>query len=106
MEAAVEVKGLRKRFGPTIALDQMTFATPALACPGFAGSNGAGKSTTMRDLGLDAAGAGWALIDGMPYTKQRHPLNHVGVIAGRGHAAAQPGRPQPLAAGPLTHRKA
>ena len=53
-------------------------------------------------LGLDAADAGWALIDAM-----RRPLSHVGVIAGRGRAAAQPHRPQPLVvAGPLTRRKA
>ena len=55
MEATVEVNGLRKRFGPTVALDGMTFAAQPGEVTGFVGPNGAGKSTTMRViLGLDA----------------------------------------------------
>ena len=61
MEATIEVEGLRKRFGPAIALDGMTFTVAPGQVTGFVGPNGAGKSTTMRIiLGLDAADAGTA----------------------------------------------
>jgi len=55
METTIEVAGLRKRFGPTLALDGMTFTVSPGQITGFIGPNGAGKSTTMRViLGLDA----------------------------------------------------
>jgi len=41
---AIEVDGLRKRFGPTVALDGMTFSVPPGQVTGFVGPNGAGKS--------------------------------------------------------------
>ena len=64
----IEVAGLRKRFGPALALDGMTFTVRPGQVTGFVGPNGAGKSTTMRViLGLDAADAGTALIGGRPY---------------------------------------
>src|ERR1700732_847971 len=81
MEATIDVTGLRKRFGPTLALDGMTFSVRPGQVTGFAGPNGAGKSTTMRViLGLDAADEGTALIEGKPYHSLRHPLNHVGSL--------------------------
>ena len=59
MGASIEVTGLRKRFGPTLALDGMTFSVLPGQVTGFVGPNGAGKSTTMRViLGLDAPDAG------------------------------------------------
>ena len=73
--------GLRKRFGPTVALDGMTFSVPPGQVTGFVGPNGAGKSTTMRViLGLDAANDGTAVIGGQPYWSLRHPLTHVGSL--------------------------
>ena len=55
MEATIEVRGLRKSFGPTLALDDMTFTVAPGQVTGFIGPNGAGKTTTMRViLGLDA----------------------------------------------------
>ena len=55
----IEVTGLRKRFGATLALDGMSFTVHPGQVTGFAGPNGAGKSTTMRIiLGLDAPSAG------------------------------------------------
>jgi ABC-2 type transport system ATP-binding protein len=81
MEATIEVSGLRKRFGPTLALDGMTFTVLPGQVTGFVGPNGAGKSTTMRViLGLDAADEGTALIGGKPYRSLRHPLTHVGSL--------------------------
>jgi ABC-2 type transport system ATP-binding protein len=91
MEATIEVTGLRKHFGPTPALDGMTFSVLPGQVTGFVGPNGAGKSTTMRViLGLDAAEEGTALIGGRPYRKLRHPLNHVGALLDA--AALQPSR--------------
>ena len=79
--ATIEVNGLRKRFGATLALDGMSFAVQPGQVTGFVGPNGAGKSTTMRViLGLDAADEGAALSDGKPYDSLRHPLHHVGSL--------------------------
>jgi ABC-2 type transport system ATP-binding protein len=91
MEATIEVNGLRKRFGPTTALDGMSFTVRPGQVTGFVGPNGAGKSTTMRViLGLDAAEQGTALIGGQPYHRLRHPLSHVGSLLDA--AALQPSR--------------
>ncbi|MFC7640836.1 ATP-binding cassette domain-containing protein [Streptosporangium lutulentum] len=69
MQATIEVAGLRKRFGRTVALDGMSFTVKPGQVTGFVGPNGAGKSTTMRViLGLDAADEGSALVGGRPYT--------------------------------------
>ena len=91
MEATIEVSGLRKRFGPTLALDGMSFMVGPGQVTGFVGPNGAGKSTTMRViLGLDAAEAGTALVGGRPYQSLRHPLSQVGALLDA--AALQPSR--------------
>jgi ABC-2 type transport system ATP-binding protein len=91
MEATIEVTGVRKRFGPTLALDGMTFSVLPGQVTGFVGPNGAGKTTTMRViLGLDAADAGTALVGGQPYRALRHPLSQVGALLDA--AALQPSR--------------
>jgi ABC-2 type transport system ATP-binding protein len=91
MEATIEVASLRKRFGPTLALDGMTFTVVPGQVTGFVGPNGAGKSTTMRViLGLDAADQGSALISGRRYQDLRHPLSQVGSLLDAG--ALQPSR--------------
>jgi ABC-2 type transport system ATP-binding protein len=91
MEAAIEVTGLRKRFGPTQALDGMTFGVTPGQVTGFVGPNGAGKSTTMRViLGLDTPDEGTALVGGQPYRTLRHPLSQVGALLDA--AALQPSR--------------
>ncbi|MFF4986087.1 ATP-binding cassette domain-containing protein [Streptosporangium saharense] len=91
MQATIEVNGLRKRFGPTLALDGMSFTVRPGQVTGFVGPNGAGKSTTMRViLGLDAADEGHALVGGQPYVSLRRPLTHVGALLDAG--ALQPGR--------------
>ncbi len=91
MEATIEVTGLRKRFGPTLALDGITFSVLPGQVTGFVGPNGAGKSTTMRViLGLDAADEGTALVSGQPYRTLRHPLSQVGALLDTG--ALQPSR--------------
>ncbi|MFI6789581.1 ATP-binding cassette domain-containing protein [Nonomuraea sp. NPDC050383] len=91
METTIEVAGLRKRYGPTLALDGMTFTVSPGRVTGFVGPNGAGKSTTMRVvLGLDAADEGSALVGGRPYRSLREPLRHVGALLDAG--ALQPSR--------------
>jgi ABC-2 type transport system ATP-binding protein len=91
MEATIEISGLRKRYGATVALDGLSFTVAPGQVTGFVGPNGAGKSTTMRViLGLDAADEGSALIGGHPYQSLRHPLSHVGALLDAG--ALQPSR--------------
>jgi ABC-2 type transport system ATP-binding protein len=81
MDASIEVDGLRKRFGSTLALDGLSFTVTAGQVTGFVGPNGAGKSTTMRViLGLDTADEGSATISGRPYASLRHPLSQVGSL--------------------------
>ena len=90
-DATIEVIDLRKRFGPALALDGMTFTVMPGRVTGFVGPNGAGKSTTIRViLGLDAPDEGRALICGQLYRRLRHPLNHVGALVDA--AALQPSR--------------
>jgi ABC-2 type transport system ATP-binding protein len=91
MDATIEVSALRKRFGPTLALDGLSFKVEPGAVTGFVGPNGAGKSTTLRViLGLDAVDEGSALIGGQPYGSLRHPLRQVGSLLDAG--ALQPSR--------------
>jgi ABC-2 type transport system ATP-binding protein len=91
MEATIEVAGLRKRFGPTVALDGMSFSVAPGQVTGFIGPNGAGKSTTMRViLGLDAPDAGSALVGGRPYATLPRPLTRLGSLLDA--AALQPSR--------------
>jgi ABC-2 type transport system ATP-binding protein len=91
METTIEVAGLRKRFGPTLALDGMTFTVRPGRVTGLAGPNGAGKSTTMRViLGLDAPDAGTALVGGRRYASLPRPLTVLGSLLDAG--ALQPSR--------------
>ena len=91
MDTTIEVSGVHKRFGPTVALDGMTFTVQPGRVTGFVGPNGAGKSTTMRViLGLDAPDEGSALVGGRPYRSLRHPMRHVGSLIDAG--ALQPSR--------------
>jgi ABC-2 type transport system ATP-binding protein len=91
MDATIEVNAVSKRFGPTLALDGLSFTVEPGMVTGFVGPNGAGKSTTMRViLGLDAPDGGTALIGGRPYVSLRHPLHQVGSLLNAG--ALQPGR--------------
>jgi ABC-2 type transport system ATP-binding protein len=91
MDATIEIDGLRKRFGPTQALNGMTFTVYPGQVTGFVGPNGAGKSTTVRVVvGLDAPDAGTATIGGRPYRSLKNPLGHVGSLLDAG--ALQPGR--------------
>ena len=63
--AAIQVRGLTKRFGAFVAVDSVSFEVPPGTIFGLLGANGAGKSTTIRMLcGLLAPTSGTAVVDG------------------------------------------
>jgi ABC-2 type transport system ATP-binding protein len=77
----IEVVGLTKRYGDTVAVRDLSFTVQPGRVTGFLGPNGAGKSTTMRlILGLDRPTAGHAYVEGRPYRRLREPLRTVGAL--------------------------
>jgi ABC-2 type transport system ATP-binding protein len=77
----IEVRGLTKRYGSTVAVDDLTFSVPAGRITGFLGPNGAGKTTTLRAvLGLVRPTAGEAKVAGQLYRRLRDPLRRVGAV--------------------------
>ena len=87
----LEVRGLTKRYGGTVAVDDLSFAVEAGRVTGFLGPNGAGKTTTMRALlGLLRPSAGEALIEGSPPVAMADPLRTIG--AALEATAFHPGR--------------
>lgn len=62
-------------------LDNASFTAEDDKVTGFLGSNGAGKSTTIRAaLGLATPNAGRALVDGVPFVKTPSPMTAVGAV--------------------------
>jgi ABC-2 type transport system ATP-binding protein len=79
--AAIEIQSLTKRFGATVAVDDLSFEVRSGRVTGFLGPNGAGKTTTLRVLlGLVAPNAGSATFDGHPYGDLEHPVATVGAV--------------------------
>ena len=77
----IEAKGLTKRYGATVAVDNLSFEVKPGRVTGFLGPNGAGKSTTMRMiLGLDTPTSGEVTIDGQRYRDLHRPLTKVGAL--------------------------
>ncbi|GAB1512096.1 ABC transporter ATP-binding protein [Actinophytocola sp. KF-1] len=77
----IEAEGLSKRYGKTLAVDNLSFSVRSGRVTGFLGPNGAGKSTTMRMiLGLDKPSAGTVRIDGKRYRELHNPLRTVGAL--------------------------
>jgi simple sugar transport system ATP-binding protein len=73
--AALELRGISKRFGSVQALDQVDFTLEVGEVHALPGENGAGKSTLMKiAFGLIAADAGAILIAGKP-RKLRDPID-------------------------------
>jgi ABC-2 type transport system ATP-binding protein len=65
-DLAIEVRGLRKAYGETQALDGLELTVPRGALAGFVGLNGAGKTTTLRILlQMARADAGTARVLGI-----------------------------------------
>ncbi|TWD81129.1 ABC-2 type transport system ATP-binding protein [Kribbella amoyensis] len=77
----IEAQGLTKRYGATVAVDNLSFQVKPGKVTGFLGPNGAGKSTTMRMmLGLDNPTSGDVRIDGKHYRDLRQPLTKIGAL--------------------------
>jgi len=77
----IEARGLVKRYGPTTAVDNLSFDVQPGTVTGFLGPNGAGKSTTMRMiLRLDRPDAGTVRIGGRDFRDMRWPLREVGAL--------------------------
>jgi ABC-2 type transport system ATP-binding protein len=75
------VRSLTKRFGRTVAVQDLSFEVPPGRIVGFLGPNGAGKTTTLRALlGLCVPTSGEATIDGQRYTRLRDPVKVVGAV--------------------------
>jgi ABC-2 type transport system ATP-binding protein len=89
--AAIEIQHLSKRFGPTLAVDDLSFTVAPGAVTGFLGRNGAGKTTTLRAvLGLVAPTSGTATLNGQRYRDLLHPARTVGAVLEAG--SFHPGR--------------
>jgi len=87
----LEVRHLTKRYGKTVAVDDLSFSVEAGRVTGFLGPNGAGKTTTMRALlGLVRPTAGEALVEGRPPAAMSDPLRTIG--AALEATAFHPGR--------------
>src|SRR2546429_6879921 len=87
----IEVRGLTKRYGSTLAVDALSFDLRPGTVTGFLGPNGSGKSTTMRlIMGLDTPDAGQARIGGRRYRDLRWPLREAGALPEA--KAVHPGR--------------
>ena len=89
--APVEIRGLSKRFGDVVAVDDLSFDIEAGRVTGFLGPNGAGKSTTVRALlGLVRPTTGTATFDGRRYEELERPSTKVGAVLE--DASFHPGR--------------
>ncbi|GAB3797237.1 ABC transporter ATP-binding protein [Micromonospora zhanjiangensis] len=77
----IELHGVSKRFGDTLAVDDLTFRVLPGRVTGFLGPNGAGKTTTMRMiLGLNRPTAGTISVGGRRYVDLPAPLREVGAL--------------------------
>jgi ABC-2 type transport system ATP-binding protein len=77
----IRAQHLTKRFGPRLAVDDLSFEVQAGAVTGFLGPNGAGKTTTLRlILGLAHSDKGSATINGQAYRDLRSPMREVGAL--------------------------
>ena len=78
----IEARGLTKRYGDKVAVDDLTFTVQPGVVTGFLGPNGAGKSTTMRMIARarppDRRAA--SPVNGRPYAEHAAPLHEVGAL--------------------------
>lgn len=78
---AIEMDGLTKRYGETVAVDDLTTTVPSGTVYGFLGPNGAGKTTTMRLLTtLARPTSGTARVAGQSITKRESVTPEIGYL--------------------------
>ncbi|HEX6210025.1 MAG TPA: ATP-binding cassette domain-containing protein [Methylomirabilota bacterium] len=83
----ITVRGVSKRYGATVALDDVSLDVAPGTTHVLLGSSGSGKSTLLRVvLGLVAADQGEVLIDGQPVTPRArgHLLGRLGYVVQEG----------------------
>src|SRR5580704_18013919 len=77
----IEARGLSKRYGDKLAVDDLSFTVRPGRVTGFLGPNGAGKTTTMRMiLGLDRPTGGSVTVNGKPFAQVAYPMREVGAL--------------------------
>ena len=77
----LKIDHLSKRYGETMAVNDLDFEVTPGVVTGFLGPNGSGKSTTMRVIiGLDRPTHGRATINGKTYDEFKAPLREVGAL--------------------------
>ncbi len=77
----IEARGLTKRYGAKIAVEDLSFTVRPGIVTGFLGPNGAGKSTTMRMIaGLDEPTSGSVTVNGRSYRESAAPMGELGLL--------------------------
>jgi len=78
----ISARGLSKRFGERVAVDNVDFDIQAGRCFGFLGPNGAGKTTTLRmTMGLTPLSSGTLSVFGLPVNRQGPRIRaRVGIV--------------------------
>src|SRR4051794_21942094 len=77
----ITIERLTKKYGTTLAVDDVSFTAEAGRVTGFLGPNGAGESTTLRVMvGLTRPDTGRATISGRNYVDLPNPGLEVGVL--------------------------
>jgi ABC-2 type transport system ATP-binding protein len=77
----IEVDHLTKRYGKTVAVDDLSFTVPPGRITGFLGPNGAGKTTTLKAiLALIRPTSGTTRVLGVPYRDLDEPARRVGAV--------------------------
>ncbi len=77
----IEAKELTKRYGDTLAVDDLSFTVRPGLVTGFLGPNGSGKSTTMRlIMGLDVPNSGDVTVNGRHVHDMPWPMHEVGAL--------------------------
>ncbi|MED5328176.1 MAG: ATP-binding cassette domain-containing protein, partial [Actinomycetota bacterium] len=75
------VEGLTKRFGNTVAINDLHFSVQPGRVTGFLGPNGSGKSTTLRCMvDLDHPQCGNVTFSGKQYRQIEDPIRTIGVL--------------------------
>jgi len=78
---AISTDGLTKRYGSTVAVEDLALQVPTGVVYGFLGPNGAGKTTTMRMLtGLVEPSDGTARVAGTQSDDRRQLVDRIGLL--------------------------